>query len=60
MPMPKITDLKQINIGANGLDNQAGRAPKTLDIKVIRSEKAEAKMAELAQAKAEAAAKTEG
>lgn len=34
MPMPKPKSESDLCIGANGLDNQAGRTPKKLDIKV--------------------------
>jgi len=36
MPRKKPTSTKQVNIGADGLHNQAGREPETLDIKVVK------------------------
>jgi hypothetical protein len=37
MPMPKPTKPEDLCIGANGLTNQVGRPPKTLDIKVVKT-----------------------
>jgi len=51
MPMPKITDLKHINIGADGVGNQEGRTPKTLAIRVVKVEDAQIDMVKLAEAK---------
>jgi hypothetical protein len=55
--MPKPTDTAKVCIGANGLENQAGRQPKTLDIKVLKAHQvpeladAHNRMAELAAKK---------
>jgi len=59
MPMPKPTKVGDLNIGADGGNNQVGMTPKTLDIKVVKPYKADIpdianRMVELAAAKREA------